>query len=77
MAPLFSQKTYLIVKNKGNIQDDSIVIVLDIFNNILIRKYITLKGEKYLISSNPSYDIINFDDTMTLIGIVIEGRIMI
>jgi SOS-response transcriptional repressor LexA len=76
MAPLLSKNSFLIVKKHIKIQDDD-VIILVFYDEIIIRKYIILKGEKYLVSSNPTSDIINFEETMKLIGVVIEGRILI
>lgn len=78
MAPVFSNNTYLIVTTKALLKADDIIIVFNNQNDqILVRKYVLLKGEKYLISSNPSYDIINFDKKIKFIGVVIEGRIII
>ena len=77
MAPLFTQDTFLIVKKQKNIQKDDIILILNTFNKILVRKYLMLNGERYLISSNPKHEIINFDNSLKLLGIVIEGRILI
>ena len=78
MAPLFPRKTYLIVKKQRVPKKDEIVVVFH--NNkssILIRKFTDLKGEQYLIPSNSSYEIIDYDNNVELIGVVIEGRIII
>ena len=78
MAPMFPNKTYLISKKMVSIDNDNIVLAIDLKENVvLIRKYVELKGEKYLIPANPSYDIINFDQKIKLVGVVIEGRIII
>lgn len=78
MAPLFPKKMYLIVKKQRALKKDDIVVVFySDENSILVRKFAELKGEKYLIPSNPSYEIISFDNKVDLIGIVIEGRIII
>lgn len=78
MAPMFPNKTYLIAKKTMSAHTDDVVIATSLTENaILIRKYVELKGEKYLIPANSSYDIINFDQKIKLIGVVIEGRIII
>lgn len=78
MVPILPKKIYLIAKKTKDIQKDDIVIAINLQeNSILIRKYVVLKGEKYLISSNLSYDIISFNHEIKLIGVVIEGRIII
>jgi len=78
MAPLFPKKTYLIAKKQNALKKDDIIIgFYNEDNSILVRKYTELKGEKYLIPSNLSYEIISFDNKIKLIGIVIEGRIII
>lgn len=78
MAPLFSNKTYLIIRKQKTMQVEDIVLVFNTSSNsFLVSKYIELKGEKYLFSANPAYDIINFDHKIELIGIVLEGRIII
>ena len=78
MAPLFSTGTFLLIRKQRTATKDSIVLVYNSTNNkFLIRKYIELNGEKYLLSSNPSYDILKLDNKMELIGVVTEGRIVI
>lgn len=78
MAPLFSNKTFLIVRKKTIIRNDDIVIIFNPADDqVLIRKYVQLKGDDYLISSNQLYNIIEYNNEFQLIGIVIEGRIII
>jgi SOS-response transcriptional repressor LexA len=78
MAPMFPNKTYLISKKMMSVDNDNIVIAVDLKERlVLIRKYVELKGERYLIPANPAYDIISFDQKIRLIGVVIEGRIII
>lgn len=78
MAPLFSSKTYLIIRKQNNVNIDDVALVFNTNNNsFLVRKYIELKGEKYLFPANSSYNVVDFDHKIKLVGIVLEGRIII
>lgn len=76
MLPLLPIGSYLIVVKKKTMKRDDVVI-LECLGDIIIRKCLELKGSKYLVSPNPINQIIAFDDEMDIIGVVVEGRIVV
>jgi len=74
MSPIIEYGEYVVflVEDKNGIRNGDIVVALNEWNEIVIRRYKEKEREVYLISDNPKYPILKPDQECKIVGKVVR-----
>lgn len=71
MSPAIRENDYVIFNPSANIENGDIIIVNNEWGESMLRRYCIKKSEVFLVSDNPEYQAVMFDDNYRIIGKVV------